>query len=306
LRPQDRFNVLLFAAASAQFSPRSIEANKENLAMAFDFIDRQEGQGSTLLLPALKRALDMPHDDNYSRTVVIATDGYVTVEKESFDLIRENLGEANFFPFGIGPSVNRYIIEGMARAGGGAPLIITNQLEANAQALKFRKYIESPVLTNIKIDYDGFDVYDVEPKSYPDIFSERPLIVFGKYRGDAKGKVMISGLSGDKKFSRTMNVKEFASTDNNEALSYLWARNKIMTLSDYNSVARNEELKNEITRLGLKYNLLTEFTSFVGVDERNRMKEVVKTSSGAVPEPHEWMLMALVAATVLYFAVRRA
>ena len=49
----------------------------------------------------------------------MVTDGYVSVEKETFKLIQENLNKANVFAFGIGSSVNRYIIEGMAHVGSG-------------------------------------------------------------------------------------------------------------------------------------------------------------------------------------------
>ncbi len=79
--------------------------------------------------------------------MVIVTDGYVSVEKEAFDLIRNNLGNANMFAFGIGSSVNRHLIEGMARVGMGEPFIITRPDEAQQKAEKFRKLIESPVIS---------------------------------------------------------------------------------------------------------------------------------------------------------------
>jgi Ca-activated chloride channel family protein len=79
--------------------------------------------------------------------------------------------------------VNRYLIEGMAKAGLGEPFIVTDPGSAGAVAEKFRQYISSPVLTNIRVDYDGFDVYDVEPKSIPDLFAQRPVVIFGKWRG---------------------------------------------------------------------------------------------------------------------------
>ncbi|MBW2124026.1 MAG: VWA domain-containing protein, partial [Deltaproteobacteria bacterium] len=80
LRPADRFNVLLFAGGSSVLSERSVAATPENIRRAVDLIERQRGGGGTELLPALKRALSLPGTEGHSRNVVIATDGYVTVE----------------------------------------------------------------------------------------------------------------------------------------------------------------------------------------------------------------------------------
>jgi len=147
-------------------------------------------------LPALRRALSLPRSEGYSRTIIIATDGYVTVEEEAFDLIRKNLGNANMFTFGIGSGVNRYLIEGMARVGMGEPFVITKPEETREKAEKFRKMIESPVLINVRINFGKFDIYNVEPVSIPDVFAERPVIVFGKWRGKPMGEAPRSKLRG--------------------------------------------------------------------------------------------------------------
>ena len=112
----------------------------------------------------------------------------MTVEEEVFDLIRNSLGRANMFAFGIGSSVNRHIIEGMAHVGMGEAFVITKPEEAPAQAERFRAMIQTPVLTGIQVRFEGFDVYDVEPPQVPDLFAERPVVVFGKWRGKPKGK----------------------------------------------------------------------------------------------------------------------
>ena len=130
-----------------------------------------------------------------ARTVVVVTDGYVTVEREAFELVRNNLSKANVFSFGIGSSVNRHLMEGLARAGMGEPFIITKPAEAAEQAARFRKMIDSPVLTNVKLRFEGMDVYDVEPRNLPDLLAQRPVMVFGKWRGEAKGKLQYSLLT---------------------------------------------------------------------------------------------------------------
>lgn len=270
LRPTDRFNVLLFSGGSSVLSEESLPANPGNIARAIQLIDRQRGGGGTEILPALKRALALPKRENVARTVVIATDGYVTVEEEVFDLIRNNLGNANMFAFGIGSGVNRHIIEGMARVGMGEPFVITKPEEAKAKAEKFRSLIASPVLTGVKVDFNGFKVYDVEPATIPDVLAERPVIVFGKWRGKPQGRITLSGFSGDRKYRETLDIGNVKPARENAALRYLWARHRIMLLSDYNRLRISDSRIREATELGLTHNLLTAYTSFVAVDTEVR------------------------------------
>ncbi len=153
LRPTDIFNVMTFSGASDLFSDHSVPASADNVRRAVELIRQQSGAGGTELLPAMQRALTLPRSEGFARTIVIATDGYVTVEPELFDLIGKQIGDANIFAFGIGTTVNRYAIEGMARVGAGEPYVVTRAEEAPGMAEKFRKYVQSPVLTQIKLSF---------------------------------------------------------------------------------------------------------------------------------------------------------
>ncbi|MBN2467494.1 MAG: VWA domain-containing protein, partial [Deltaproteobacteria bacterium] len=273
LRASDRFNVLLFAGGSSLMAEESLSATPGNIRKAIDLIDRQRGGGGTELLPALNRALNLKKADDVSRTVVIATDGYVTVEEEAFDLIRTSLDDANMFAFGIGSSVNRHLIEGMAHVGMGEPFVITNPQEAPAVADRFRTMIQSPVLTNVKADFQGFDAYDVEPPSLPDVFAERPVILFGKWRGRPRGTIALRGVTGDGPYADVIKLKSVKPSRHNAALRYLWARHRITLLSDYNKLREDDKRVKEVTELGLAYNLLTAYTSFVAIDSEIRNQD---------------------------------
>jgi len=273
LRPTDCFNVLLFSGGSSVMAEESLPATQENIARAIQLIDRQRGGGGTELLPALKRALSLKKTENTSRTIVIATDGYVTVEEEVFDLIRNNLGNANMFAFGIGTAVNRHIIEGMAHVGMGEPFVVVKPDEAPARAETFRNMIQSPVLTQVKVNFKGFDAYDVEPLTIPDILAERPVIVFGKWRGKARGSIAVSGITGEGRFSETIDAGKLKSSEANAALRTLWARHRVTVLSDYNRLRESDKRIREITELGLRYSLLTAYTSFVAIDSEARNTE---------------------------------
>jgi len=294
LKPSDRFNVVTFASGMGLFSKTSKKASARNVSSAIQYIDNQDGRGGTELLPALETALSLPTRKGLSRTVVLATDGLISVEKEAFDMIRRKLGDANMFAFGIGPHMNRYLIEGVANAGRGEPIVATDEAEARKKAVWFREYIQRPVLTDVTLDIQGFDVYDVEPLSIPDVFAERPVVVFGKWRGEPKGTFALKGETGEGAFANNLTVNNYKTQKGNEVLKYLWARERIRVLSDYNRiVGEDATVKKEVTALGLKYNLLTDYTSFLAIDDRNRMEEISQHSIGAAPEPHEWVLIIL-------------
>lgn len=295
LRPTDTFNVMLFSGNSSVLASASIPANQRNIELAVNVINQQTGGGGTELLPALRRALAMEKTDHRSRNFVVITDGYVTVEKEAFDLIRGNLNKANVFAFGIGSSVNRLLMDGIAHAGEGEAFIVTNDDEAESVANTFKHYIESPVWTHLKLAIQGLDAYDVRPAKLPDLFAERPLVVIGKWRGEAKGKITVSGLAGTGTISTTVAVEDDIISQDASALRYLWARGRIADLGDYNKLAGgvNDDEIRQITDLGLKYNLLTDYTSFIAVDHIVRTDEKPQTVDQPSPLPEGVSELAL-------------
>ncbi|RZL89753.1 MAG: VWA domain-containing protein [Variovorax sp.] len=284
LRPSDTFNVLLFSGSNKMLSPQSVPASRANIAQALSTLRNYNGSGSTELIPALKRAYAEPKAENVSRTVVVVTDGYVTVEREAFELVRKNLGKANLFAFGIGSSVNRHLMEGLARAGMGEPFVITDAVQAPEQAARFRRMIESPVLTRVKAGFDGLDVYDVEPAALPDVLGERPVIVFGKWRGEAKGHVVIEGQGAEGPYRQVLPVDGQTRQDA-AALRSLWARHRITSLRDQEALDGGDALRQRITELGLRYGLLTQYTSFIAVDQVVRNPAPQNTASVDQPQP---------------------
>lgn len=278
LRPTDTFNVELFSGGSSLYAEKSVAATKSNVDDAIAFISRETGGGGTELLPALQRAMALPRTGkDVSRSFVVVTDGYIAEETAMFEHVRKHLGDANVFSFGIGSSVNRHLTDGIAKAGQGESFVILDQAQAKITSKKFREYVESPVLTQVKIAFDGFSTYDVEPKVLPDVFANRPVVVFGKYKGTPSGKITLTGVSGRGRFVSTLEPGKVAPDPRNSALSYLWARNKISELSDFYQGDAN---KAQVTALGLQYNLLTQYTSFIAV------AQVVRANGSSVDVAH--------------------
>ncbi len=273
LNATDRFNLILFAGAAKVMAPVSVAATSANVKAAIQTLDRQNGGGGTELASALKKGLALPKSEGFSRTMVVVTDGYISAEKEAFALIRSNLNRTNVFAFGIGSSVNRYLIEGLAKAGLGEPFIVVDPHQAPEKAAQFRQYIAAPVLTGIQVAFEGFEAYAVEPAAIPDLFAQRPILLYGKWRGQPTGTVTLKGTNGSGAYEKTFQVAETEPGKANHALRYLWARKRISLLTDFNFQNGHSESQAEITSLGLTYNLLTPFTSFVAVHEVVRNPE---------------------------------
>ena len=273
LRDTDRFNLVLFSDDTYLLSTKSLTANSGNVQAAIDLIDEQEGGGGTSMLPALQTAVSVPMKEDVARSVVIITDGYISNEDEIYDLINRNMDAASFFSFGIGCSVNDYLIKGIAQCGMGESFLVTDSEDAAESAQRFASYIEAPLMTGITVDYEGFDVYDVATSTPSILYAQKPLILFGKWRGEPTGTITVSGKAGGEDYVQEIPVADAAVDTEDESIRYLWARTKLDQLAGYGSTRNDDSVKEEITQLGLDYNMTTPYTSFVAVVEEIRNPE---------------------------------
>jgi len=313
LRPTDSFNVVLFSGAFRLMTPASVPATGDNIRRALNTIDKERGGGGTELEGALQIAMKLPRQPHVSRTVAIFTDGYIAEEPGAFKLVHDNLHDTNLFAFGIGSSVNRHLIEGLARAGQGEPFVVTDPSQAEATGARFRRMVETPVLTNIQVKAQDFDMFDVEPSVQADLFAERPILVFGKWRGKPSGQLVVTGRTATGDFRASVDVAEHAARAENAALPRLWARARIARLSDFNFETNVDEATRQVTSLGLTYSLVTKHTSFLAVLEQVRNKgaaakdvkqpvplpqgvselAVDEQAYGSGAEPEVWLLMLI-------------
>lgn len=322
LRPEDSFNMLLFAGANELLSPQSLPANEHNIRKAISFLQKARGSGGTRLINALDQALALPHDRDRSRSLVLISDGFIDAEAKVFELIQNKASGTNIFPLGVGSSVNRHLIEGLSHFSGNDHFIVSHASESRKATQRFRKAISTPVLTNIKVEATGVSLTDLLPARQPDLFAGQPLSLVGKWSGADSGKITITGTTGDGK--TVTESFEISNGEANPSLPVLWARTRVRELADFAVLTKQDAAIEEVTQLGLKYQLLTPFTSFVAVspDARedhqealaiNQSKPLPKGvssssntsgSSGSVPEPSSGLLLMLVALFSLNLRIR--
>ncbi|MEZ4334148.1 MAG: VIT domain-containing protein [Myxococcota bacterium] len=267
LRPVDRFNVLAFSGGSRLLATRSLPATPDRVEQALTAIDALAGGGGTELLPALERALALSPEPGLARTFVVVTDGFVAADDRALDFVRDHLGLANVFAFGIGGSVNRHLIEGLAQAGQGEPFVVTRAADAQGVAERFARYVATPVLTDVRVEADGFDAYALEPAALPDVLAERPVVLMGKWRGEPVGEIVVRGVTGAGPWSQRIRVADVSPLPEHHALPLLWARERIATLSRRGFAEPDPTTRAQILALGLHHRLLTRYTSFVAVSK---------------------------------------
>jgi len=189
------------------------------------------------------------------------TDGYVGFEDQILAEIRKH-SNARVFSFGIGNSVNRFLLDKMAEQGRGEVEYVGLQDDGSAAAKRFAERVRNPVLTDVKVDWGSLPVAEVYTARVPDLFSAKALVLSGRYSGPAKGTVRVSGLVGGKPVTMEVPVDLPGSEQQHDVLATLWARRKVDSLS-----MRGGDAREEITKLGLDYRLMTPYTSFVAVEE---------------------------------------
>ena len=267
LKPHESFNILFFSGGSSALSPEPLAATLDNIQRALTAMLSYSGGGGTELIAALKSAYGMPRQSDTARSIVVVTDGYINAERDAYDLIAKNLNSTNLFAFGIGSSVNRYLIEAMARAGAGEPFVVTGSDQVAEAGTRFRRYVEAPLLSNLHLQGNNVELYDMEPAEIPVMLAERPIVVFGKYLSPSDSATLeLTGAAASGNYRVAMPLTDTNGEDRTSLLPVLWARHRIMRLSDW--TGNDVELRRAaIVELGLKFSLLTRYTSFVAVDE---------------------------------------
>ncbi|HOL70973.1 MAG TPA: VIT and VWA domain-containing protein [Bryobacteraceae bacterium] len=271
LNPRDTFNLITFSGDTRILFPEPVPATRENLAAAQRFLARAEGSGGTEMMKAIRAALEPSDAQDHIRVVCFMTDGYVGNDMEIIAEVQKH-PNARIFAFGIGSSVNRFLLDEMAKYGRGEVEYVGLNDDGSAAARRFHERVRNPLLTDIEIDWGNLAVSDVYPRRIPDLFSAKPLIIHGRYSAPGSGTVRLRGRMAGREFSRAVRVTLPDSEPRHDVLAPLWARARISDLmgQDYfglQSGTIRTDIRDAITQLGLDYRLMTQFTSFVAVEE---------------------------------------
>ncbi|HEV2762023.1 MAG TPA: VIT and VWA domain-containing protein, partial [Pyrinomonadaceae bacterium] len=276
LHPHDTFNLITFSGDTHVLFPEPVPATPQNLDRAQRFLASRRGDGGTEMMKAIRAALDPSDSQAHVRVAVFMTDGQVGNDMEIIAEVRRH-ANARVFAMGFGSSPNRFLLDQMAAHGRGEVEYVTEGSDSASAARRFHERVRDPLLTDISIEWAGLPVADVYPRRTPDLFGAKPVYLSGRYTAGARGTITLRGRMAGREFSREIPVVLPEREDGRDVLATLWARRRIDELSAeewaaaYSSGKRSEEMKkavvNEVTQLGLDFRLMTQYTSFVAVED---------------------------------------
>ncbi len=263
LRPGDTFQVIRFSSNASQLGEAPLPATRENLALARDYVRGLSDGGGTMMVEGVKAALAFPHDPERLRVVTFLTDGYIGNEEDVIRAVHDNVGAARVFSFGVGNSVNRYLMERMAKTGRGAVAYLGLEDSGSEIMDAFFDRVSRPALSDLSIEWGGMAVSSVYPSTLPDLFVGRPVFVTGTFDGKP-GPVLVSGLAG----GRTEQFVVDGHRPGQPNLAKLWARLRIGDYMDRRAWQPDphNQLGNAIRETALEYQLMSDYTAFVAVD----------------------------------------
>ena len=268
MNPDDTFQIVSFSNEAKEFAPKPLPNTKENVEKAVAFIDSKNGMGGTEMLSGVQKAFSYPKDEKRLRIVFLMTDGYIGNEKEILKAVSDNCKDARMFSFGVGSSVNRYLIDGVAEMGRGLAFFVRQNQDPSAQVEEFFEKISKPYLTNIEITYGGLKTSDIYPTTIPDLFSAQPLVLHGRYKEAGSDKIVVKGKIAGKPFERTLDVTFPKEQAEHDVLGTLWARTRIHYLENSYISGESKDIPQQITDLALDFKLMSQYTSFVAVEEK--------------------------------------
>lgn len=273
LTPQDTIQVITFNSGCGELFDKPQPANLLSKLQAKVFISALSARGGTIMAPAVERACSIPTDEHRLRIVTLMTDGYIGNDFEILGMVRKLRGNSRWFSFGTGNGVNRFLIDQIASEGGGEAHYVLLNSSGEQVAKEFYDKISSPVLIDIKVDFDGLSVNEVFPTQISDVWAQRPLYFKGRYSKSGRGTVRISGFAAGRPYEQTLAVHLPDIEPANQALAPIWARAKVDRLmcEDWSGAQKgsvNKELKDEIIAVAVEHHIMTQYTSFVAVEEK--------------------------------------
>jgi Ca-activated chloride channel family protein len=265
LGPGDRFEVVAFNVAPTRLFAelRGVDAAAQDEAT--QFLRSQQGRGGTILRSAMSVAYQYGDPDR-PLNVVILSDGMTEQGErgELLSLIASRPANAKVFCIGVGNEVNRPLLSQMAEDAGGLAAFLSQGDNFQRQAKAFRRKLTRPAASNVQMDFAGLDVYDREPKKLPNLYHGMPVRLYGRYRGDGPIDVRVQAEINGAPIDQTVQVAFPGSESGNPEIERMWAWQKVdRLLKEADRSGSRSSVIDEIVRLGETYSIVTEYTSFI-------------------------------------------
>jgi Ca-activated chloride channel family protein len=289
LNEGDRFNVIAFSSGIERYAAGLRPVSESGQAIAW--LEGLEALGGTDINRGLLEAIyslqkGKGEQGASSRPAVVLfltdglpTEGVTDIQGIIDNVRREADPRLRLFPFGVGDDVNTILMDTLAENHHGTTAYVRPQESIAEEVSGLYAKIQSPVLTDIEIDFGEILAEDLYPQSLPDLFAGSQLILTGRYRlpagSEQKTEIILSGkVDGQEKdfiYQVSFPGRE-AGADEGKPKSYiprLWATRKIgYFMTQIRLHGEKEEWVQAIVDLSVRYGIITPYTSFI-IDEED-------------------------------------
>ena len=280
----DRFRLIAFASAVREFRGGFTAATPADIASAERFVDGLVPEGGTNIAGALEAAL-LPNRGDRERgrleIVLFITDGLPSIGEQMPDRIAAaaaaGRGERRIFTVGIGHDVNTYLLDRLASEGRGSAEYVAPGASVETALGTLASKIRHPALLDLRIDRAPVDLVELAPARLPDLFAGEELVVFGRYRRSGSGSVEFSGERNGRRERFAVSGPFGMHQQDNDFIPRLWAARRIGDLTrQIRLEGGSPALIDQVRDLGLRYGILTEYTSYL-------VQEPEAVAAGPVP-----------------------
>ena len=236
LRDGDRFNVVGFAGEEHLMESGLIRADASGKKRGEEFVGKLTPTGGTNINDALKASLRQFDSNDRPKLLVFMTDGLPTVGEQNVEKIINNAKEIKvdglrLFTFGVGYDVNTRLLDKLAAENSGAADYIEPKEDLEVKVSNFFTKVNSPVLTDLELDFGGVITDLLYPRKLTDIFKGTQLTLIGRYKNVADIENISLRLKGKAgKETRTFEYKNLDfpfRTEANNFLPRLWATRRV-------------------------------------------------------------------------------
>ncbi len=283
MNPDDSFQIIQFSQAASSFAPAPIPNTPQNVRRGLAYLESMNSEGGTQMIEGIRAALGFPRDPSRLRMVLFMTDGYIGNETQILAEIDRLLGNARLFSFGVGTSVNHYLLDSMATAGRGFVQYVRPDEDTTEAVQRIYDRINNPLLTDISIDWNRLDVRDMYPAVIPDLFSTQPVIIHGRFEQSGKADVTLRGFLGGAPWTLTLPVTFSDEPDDHDVLGTLWARARIESLMRLQHRTERPDVREDIIRTALRFRIMSQYTAFVAVSDAIRRDPEGRMETVEVP-----------------------
>jgi Ca-activated chloride channel family protein len=274
LNDHDRFTVYAFddrIETLPDFGESHLVAATNRLRFrAVEFLAKIDARGGTEMAEPLNRAVnELSRDkrEGRERILVLVTDGQVGNEDQILKHLGQRLKGIRVFTLGIDRAVNAAFLRRLSDLGGGRSELVESEDRLDEVMDAVHRHIGTPVLTGLRLEPAGlkFLSESVVPGRLPDLFAGTPLVLSGRYRGDADGAIALQARdAAGKMWSAEVRGRRV----DNPALTTVWARGRLREMEDRYVIGTGDRtaLEREIVATSLRFGVLCRFTAFVAVD----------------------------------------